>query len=102
MAVLRLEVRGERVAALVDWSVWSGAAAKAVIGRCEGIAREAGMDRLEVWFPPYSAPYHLFHELGFRPEATIYEFVALPTSPEVSLDWARDRWYYTMGDSDIY
>jgi len=102
MAILRLWVRGERVAALMDWLASSRAVALAVLARCEEIARGAGMDRLEVWFPPYALPFRLFQELGFRPEATIYEFVALPTSPEVSLEWAKDRWYYTMGDSDIY
>jgi len=102
VAILRLRVRGERVAVLVDWLASSRAVASAMVARCEGIAREAGMDRLEAWFPPYTLPCRFFQELGFRPEATIYEFVALPTSPEVSLEWAKDRWYYTMGDSDIY
>jgi hypothetical protein len=102
LAILRLRVRGERVAVLVDWLASSRAVASAMVARCEGIAREAGMDRLEAWFPPYTLPCRFFQELGFRPEATVYEFVALPTSPEVSLEWAKNRWYYTMGDSDIY
>lgn len=102
MAILRLWIREERIAALVDWLATSRAAASAVVARCEGLAREAGMRRLEAWFPPYSWSYRFLGELGFRANATIYQFAALPTSPEVSLDWARGRWYYTMGDSDIY
>ncbi len=104
VAILRMEVHGKPVAALVDWLVSRRAtgAALALLARCEGVARQAGMERLEAWFPPYSWSYRLLQELGFGPSDTIYHFVVLPTSPEVSLEWAKDRWYYTMGDSDIY
>jgi hypothetical protein len=102
MAILRLWVRQEPVAALVDWLVPSRAVGLALVARCEEIARESGMNRLEAWFPPYSWTYRFFEELGFRASPTIYQITALPTSREVSLDWARERWYYTMGDSDIY
>jgi hypothetical protein len=103
-AILRLGVRGEPIGALVDWLVPRRAtsAALALVGRCEALAKDAGMERLAAWFPPYSWPYRWLLESGFRQERTIYQFVALPTSPVVSLDWARDRWYYAMGDSDIY
>jgi len=102
VAILRLGVRDQRIAALVDWLVSSLAAASALFARCKGMAREAGMESLEAWFPPYSWPSRWFRDLGFHEHATIYEFVALPTSPEVSVEWAKERWYYTMGDSDIY
>lgn len=105
MAVLRLGVRGERLAALVDWLVpgrTTTTTAGALLRRCEAAAREAAMDRLDAWFPPYSMPHHLFLEFGFRTDATIYELVALPLSAGVSLDGLKERWYYTMGDSDIY
>lgn len=102
MAILRLWVHAKRIAALVDWLAPSWAVGSALVARCEAIARESGMDSLEVWFPPYSQAYRFFEALGFRPNATIYQFTAFSTSPEVSLNWAKDRWYYTMGDSDIY
>jgi hypothetical protein len=103
-AVVRIGVRDEPVAALVDWLVSRRApgAALALLARCEAVAREAGMAQVHAWFPPSSWPHRFLRDLGFRPDPTIYHFVALPTSPEVSLEWAKDRWYYTMGDSDIY
>ena len=104
VAILRMGVRGEPVAALVDWLVSRlvTGAALALLSRCQAIARQAGMEQLQAWFPPYSFPYRLFQELGFRPCATMYELVALPLVPGLSLDWIKERWYYTMGDSDIY
>ncbi len=102
IAVLRLGVRGQEVGAVVDWLVSGEDAAAVLLARCEGLASEGGMERLEAWFPPSSRFGRWFQDAGFRPEATIYQFVVLPTSPDVCLDWGKDRWYYTMGDSDIY
>jgi len=104
VAILRLGVREQPVAALVDWLMpsRSAAAAAALMACCEEMAREAGMDRLEAWFPSYTWPYRFLLTRGFRPEPTSYSLVALSGNPVVSLDWAKDRWYYTMGDSDIY
>lgn len=104
MAVLRMGVRGEPVAALVDWLVSSRAtgASLALLAHCSLIARRAGMGQIQAWFAPYSWSYRFLQEQSFRPETTIYQFVVLPTSPEISLEWAKKQWYYTMGDSDIY
>jgi len=103
-AILRLGVRGEPIAALVDWLVpeRATAVARALLHRCDAMAREAGMERVTAWFPPYGRTSRWLRESGYRAEATIYQLVALPTSPAISLDWARERWYYTMGDSDVY
>ncbi len=104
VAILRMGVRGQPVAALVDWLVRGRAsgAALALLARCNQVARQAGMEQLQAWFPPYSFPYRWFQEMGFRPNETMYEFVAISMSPEVFVDWAKDQWYYTMGDSDIF
>ena len=104
VAVLRLGVADRRIACLVDWLVPAAATsvANALVARCETVARDAGMTELNAWFPPDAWPRRLLLEGGYRLEPTMYEFVALSTSPEVSVEWARERWYYTMGDSDIY
>ncbi len=104
VAVLRLGLRDRPIANLVDWLVSPGATAeaKALLARCETLAWEAGMKELQVWFPPYAWPRRLLLERSYRLESTMYHFVGLSTSPEVSVEWARNRWYYTMGDSDIY
>jgi hypothetical protein len=102
LAVLRLGVRDRPVCALVEFLVSGRDAAASLLAHCEGSARDVGMERLEAWFPPSSGQARWFREAGFREEPTIYQLVALPTNPQVRLDWGKDRWYYTMGDSDIY
>jgi hypothetical protein len=103
-AVLRLGWGDQPIACLVDWLVPAAAtsAAKALLARCEEAARDAGMTELQAWFPPYAWSYRFLLERAYRPESTIYHFVGLSTSPEISVEWARERWHYTMGDSDIY
>lgn len=104
VAVLRLGWGDRPVACLVDWLVPSAATsgASALLSRCEAMAREAGMRQLHAWFLPDAWPHRFLVERGYRLEPTVYHFVGLSTSPEVSLEWARTRWYYTMGDSDLY
>lgn len=104
LAVLRLGWQARSVACLVEWLVPSSPAGvgEALLGCAERLARAAGMESLQAWFPPSSRPFGLFLMAGFRREPTPYELVALSVDPSVSLEWARDRWYYTMGDSDIY
>ncbi|MBI2902339.1 MAG: GNAT family N-acetyltransferase [Candidatus Methylomirabilis oxyfera] len=104
VAILRMGVRGEPVAALVDWLVPGRAigAGVALLARCAQLAAQAGMRQMQAWFPGYTRPFRLLQRRGFRPEETMYEFVALSMSPEVTLDWTKECWYYTMGDSDIY
>lgn len=104
IAVLRLGWGGQPIACLVDWLVPAGAVgvAKMLLDYCENVARDAGMTHLQAWFPPYAWPHHLLFNDDYRPAPTIYHFIALSTSPEVSIEWAKERWYYTMGDSDIY
>lgn len=104
VAILRFGWGDQPVACLVDWLVPDGGAgtAEALLDHCERVARDAGMTQLQAWFPPYTRPYHLLLDHGYQPTPTNYHFIALSTSPEVSIEWARERWYYTMGDSDIY
>lgn len=104
VAILRLGVEDQPIACLVDWLVPHGAtpAAQALLAYCETVAREAGMTQLQAWFPTSAWPHHLLLEQGYQPEPTPYHLVALTKVPEVSLEWVKARWYYTMGDSDIY
>lgn len=104
LAVLRLGWQTHPIACLVDWLVPSSSAAVggALLAYAERMAGAAGMKSLQAWFPPASRQFHFLLEAGFRCEATPYELVALSADPSISLEWARDRWYYTMGDSDIY
>jgi len=107
LAILRLGVGrfgiGERTACLVDWLVplasrWP---TELLLAHCIELAREAGMMDMRAWFRRDSPHWHLFAERGFRPEPTSLFFVAGQAAPDVRLDWGCDRWYYTMGDSDL-
>jgi len=103
-AILRLGVRDQPIACLVDWLVPPGDASTAdlLLYHCERRSREAGMTQLQAWFPATAWPHHLLLERGYRPEPTLYHLVALTKVPDVSLEWVNAHWYYTMGDSDIY
>jgi len=96
--------QGETAACLIDWLVPLDARvpAELLLARCEAMGWGAGMRDIYVWFRPGSAQWGLFIERGFRPEPTPMHFVALRRIDTISLEWARDRWYYTMGDSDLF
>lgn len=104
LAVLRLGWQNRPVACLVDWLVPSDQTAvmEVLLAAAERLSRAAGMESIHAWFPPLSQPYGFLLVAGFCHEPTPYELVALSASPSVSLEWAKDRWYYAMGDSDIY
>lgn len=104
VAIVRLGVRDEPVACLVDWLVPPGDAstAEALLDRCEQLSRDAGMTQLQAWFPVSSWPHELLMARGYRREPTLYHLVALTKIPDISLEWVNRHWYYTMGDSDIY
>jgi hypothetical protein len=104
IAVLRLGIADQSIACLVDWLTPSGDAVVAdlLLRHCERRSREAGMTQLQAWFAPSGwTAQHLLRR-GYRSEPTLYHLVALTKVPEVSLDRVNARWYYTMGDSDIY
>ncbi|KAB2959730.1 MAG: GNAT family N-acetyltransferase [Candidatus Methylomirabilis oxygeniifera] len=103
-AVLRMGWADQPIACLADWLVPPDATSTAerLLAHCEALAREAGMERLSAWFPQHAWPYRFLCEHGYRVEPTIYHLVALATDPMADLERVRDRWYYTMGDSDIF
>lgn len=112
IAVLRLGVGKELAflgqddtsACIVDWLVPTDErlAAELLMTECEVIGRENGMRRLYAWFRPGSVHWDLFTSSGFQPELAPMYLTARPGIEGLSLEWAKDRWYYTMGDSDLY
>jgi len=108
LAVLRLGIGqfgvGEATACLMDWLVpidtwWP---AVLLLEHCEALAKKAGMVDVQSWFRPGSAHWQRFIEHGFRPEPTPVYFVAGQAVSDIRLDWGCDRWYYTMGDADLF
>lgn len=104
IAVLRLGVDDQPIACLVDWLVPNqpSSVGQALLMHCEARARQSGMRELQAWFPQHAAPYRLLLERHYQPEPVQYSLVALTKIPGISLAWVDTRWYYTMGDSDIY
>lgn len=112
LAVLRLGVGKELAflgqddtsACIVDWLAPTDErlAAWLLLAKCEAIGREHGMRRLHAWFRPGSVHWNFLTARGFQPESTPMYLTARPGIEGLSLEWAKEHWYYTMGDSDLY
>ena len=103
-AVLRLGLPDRPVALLMDWLVPSGRQdlAQMLLDHCHALAMASGLQRIEAWFPEYTTQFHFLRAQDYEPAPTMYHLIARQCAPEPSLEWVRDHWYYTMGDSDIY
>jgi len=116
----RFEVwRGERLDALfVLRAGWCGApivaltellarrddlqALECALATALHLAGELGMTRVETWLPERHPFFARARALGFRSERTNLTLTArLYRTPE-ALDWHRENWFYTIGDSDIF
>lgn len=104
VAVLRLGLPDRPVALLMDWLVPSGRQdlAQMLLDHCHALAMAFGFQRIEAWFPEHTSQFHFLRAQGYEPAPTMYHLIARQCTPELSLEWVRDHWYYTMGDSDIY
>lgn len=104
LAVYRLGRFDRFAGALVcDWLVAPGdrAAERALFA---ALFRRARFDRarrlIALW--PESAPeWGRFRAAGFRPEPTRYPLVVRAWGPRFELDRLRERWTYTLGDTDL-
>lgn len=103
-AVLRLGLPDRPVALLVDWLVPSGRqdVAQMLLDHCHTLAMASGLHRIEAWFPEYATQFHFLRAQGYEPVPTMYHLIARQCTSELSLEWVKDHWYYTMGDSDIF
>lgn len=102
--VLRLGLPDRPVALLMDWLVPSGQQdlAQMLLDHCHALAMASGLQRIEAWFPEYTAQFHFLRVQGYEPVPTMYHLIARQCTPELSLEWISNNWYYTMGDSDIF
>jgi len=66
------------------------------------LAREAGQARVEAWWPEQSPFFRHALAAGFRAEPCQYALCAMLYRENPDLDWLRGRWYYTIGDSDVF
>lgn len=104
IAALRLDSLGQGVGFLMDWLVPLRAkvAADQLLKRSLEEAELAGLKELHAWLPP-SSPWHQYLlDRGFQVADVKYCLVARTFTPDLPLEFIHPRWYYTMGDSDIY
>ena len=69
------------------------------------IARDALLEKQETitaWMPYGFRQHATLGELGFRPEEGPFNLCIRIFNSWMDMNDARERWYYTMGDSDIY
>ncbi|MGB4781766.1 hypothetical protein, partial [Candidatus Methylomirabilis sp.] len=95
---------GQGVGFLMDWLVPLRAkvAADQLLKRSLEEAELAGLKELHAWLPP-SSPWHQYLlDRGFQVADVKYCLVARTFTPDLPLEFIHPRWYYTMGDSDIY
>ncbi len=102
--VLRVGWHGRPLAPLVDWIV-PGEDREALAGLAHAaaeLARAAGVTCLETWVPPWSAHARALQEIGFAADDSTFNLCIRVFGPPFDEHWAREHWFFTMGDSDIY
>ncbi len=101
---LRTEWFDKPLAPLVDWVVrgddQQGIAALAQAAA--RLAREKGKARLETWVPPWSSHWKTLSTIGFVPDPSRFNLCIRVFGPPFDENWAKDHWFFTMGDSDVY
>lgn len=103
-AVMRLEPWWVPDAScLCDWMV-PAADEEALAALVPAILREterAKLARCCAFFPETSTPFLQFQESGFRVTHTRYIVVARSYVKRADMEWLRQHWYTTLGDSDL-
>jgi hypothetical protein len=104
LAVMRFGWLDQPVAPIVDWLVPMGNpdVGRLLLARCHDLAREKGLTVVQAWFPAYAPQHSFFVSLGYRAQPSPFILSARGPRGSGELGFMRDRWYYTMGDSDIY
>jgi hypothetical protein len=66
------------------------------------LARDAGQARVEAWLPEASPQFAQALTQGFKSEPCQYALCVMLYRDKPDLEWVRPRWYYTIGDSDVF
>ena len=67
----------------------------------ETLARLARRPRIEVMLPIYAAELDVLRSLGYRTEPSGFVLVGRTYHPPLTLEWVKERWWYTFGDFDL-
>ena len=95
---------GQPLVPLMDW-IGPGADEEmmaAVLAEVGKITLAEGGARLETWVTPNMPQLATLRRFGFVPEKSPFNLCIMVYARDFDLDWSKSRWFFTMGDSDIY
>jgi hypothetical protein len=104
LLVMRTSWFDKPLAPLVDWVVRGDdqEAFAALAHSAANLAKAAGKSRLETWVPPWSDHARTLATIGFAPDPSRFNLCIRVFGPAIDEHWAKQHWFFTMGDSDIY
>ena len=97
------ELDGHRGLIVCDWLVPAGQteAARALRSWVVRATRRLGHAHALCAFPEVSAEWLDFQRAGWRVRPSRFRLVARCYRPELSVDWLRRHWYWTLADTDL-
>jgi Acetyltransferase (GNAT) domain len=100
----RTEWFDKPLAPLVDWVVRGDdqAAIAALTQSAARVVASTGKSRLETWAPPWSSHWKTLSTIGFAPDPSRFNLCIRVFGPPFDEGWAKEHWFYSMGDSDVY
>lgn len=97
------EVDGQRGLLLCDWLVPRSepAAARALQSWVRRTTRRLGLARAVCAFAETAPEWLDFQHAGWRVRPSRFRLVARCYRPDLSVDWLRRHWYWTLADTDL-
>jgi hypothetical protein len=93
---------GKPQLAVVDW-IGRGDDVEALAALLAAMADEAPVqEHLATWVMPHTSYWSGLESLGLQPEPTDFNLCIIDYGPDWDFEWARQNWFFTMADSDIY
>ncbi|MEO0481853.1 MAG: hypothetical protein AAF196_20500 [Planctomycetota bacterium] len=92
---------------IADWMTaeGDGEARLAMLQLTAELGQAAGRTSMAAMFAPWSPESKHFERLGFawQPSSNWFERIQIvnPFHAEMPVDWLRDHWWYTLGDTDL-
>lgn len=104
VCVLRPDWTGPPILAVAEWLVEPNdvVATSSLLHAVTQWARAHGQQRIEVWVPPTHPQFTAIQAEGFAVESSPFNLCIKIYRPELTEDWVRAHWYWTIGDSDVF
>lgn len=77
-------------------------AVQALVQHAVAAARRTGQQRVEVWCRPGSPQSETVQRCGFKTEHSPFSLCIKPYRDDLDADWARQHWYFSIGDADVF